>query len=101
MTLGENMDQIALEQFGIKYDQLSAFSQLEVRRAFANSQGGVTMDTVDVVRALKVAQFRLAELEKNNKDLWEENEDLQLQLLEAEDATGNNRSARKRQDSTS
>jgi hypothetical protein len=83
-------DELAQQYYGRRYSALSPFGQERVRTALNNEQSSgneLTMNDIDLVRALDVAQKRLAAMEQANSDLWEENEGLRLQLMEKDESS--------------
>lgn len=94
------LDELARQHYGCSFNALSAFGQNEIRRKAGEIiplSSGPTMHDVDLARALVKAQERIAQLELENKDLFNDNEDLQLELMEKEDESSHSRSARSRE----
>lgn len=82
----EDLDDESLALYGQRYKALSPFGQSLVRsRLSARPKTEITMEHVDLAQALQVAHAKIAKLEQENRDLWQDNEDLQLRLLDTED----------------
>jgi len=74
-------DDRAQAKFGCNFADLSEWGKAELRREENLMNEPLTFDHVDMARALQEAQAKVAKLERENRDLWEENEELQLRLM--------------------
>jgi len=86
------LDKIAHEVYGAPFKDLSAFGQNEIRRQAGSLNPlnqAIGMHDVDIAQALANAQRKIATLELELRDVWEENEELKLQLIEGEDDDAN------------
>lgn len=83
-------EDLADRMFNTSFDSLSEFGKREVRLVAHRNEP--TMADVDVIRALAAAQARISELEKEKLELWRDNEELQMRLMETEDEDSNLRS---------
>src|SRR4051794_22704275 len=78
----DQLNEIARKMFNLDFNQLSPFGQHEVRLQHQANKGIQEYEKDKIIQAQAA---KIAELEKNNKDLWDENEDLQLELQRIED----------------
>jgi hypothetical protein len=82
IKLSDELDNKARQMFGVpSYEVLSEFGKRDVRRALTSHES-MNMSHIDAARALQAAQQKIATLERELKDAWDENEDLKLELLE-------------------
>lgn len=81
-----SLNDIALERYGCPFHHLSAFGQREILAEWNGRDEEMTMRHVDLAQALYAAQEKISKLEQENRDLWEDNEELQLRLFEYEDS---------------
>jgi hypothetical protein len=83
MTL---FDREAQNLYQMPFVDLSPFGQALVRqRVGARVKPEPAATGLDLMNALRVAHAKIAELEQTNRDLWEDNQELQLRLMEEDD----------------
>lgn len=88
MKAKEELDKLAYDQYGVEYDKLSAFAKDDIlKRGFVAHN--ITPHEVDLVRAVAVANEKIAKLQRENRDLWHDNEELQIENLELRDELEN------------
>lgn len=91
-------DSIAQELYRLPFDKISPHGQNRVRKVYAQRNppvGPLGMDHVDLAAALALAHEKIAELESDYKELWLDNEELELENLELREqlnASSNRRS---------
>jgi len=88
------LDEISRSMFNTDFSRLSEFAKDTVRRAAGQQiQLGTNLNTeVSITRKLAELEQQNITLRRENEDLWEENEELKLQLYEREDADNSSRS---------
>jgi hypothetical protein len=98
------LEKYAREMWRVSFSQLSPFGQKTVRNRiavanyFSDQSQSEAMRGPDLAHALQAAQARVAQLEQENKDLWEDNEELRIQLTEKEEYEDNNHRSRGRRE---
>ena len=85
----DKYDEIAQRLYGLSFKELSPFGQEMVRVASHGVLPEISMAAYDQTQALEAALKKISVLEQNNRELWEENEELQLRLLEQEEHYAN------------
>jgi DNA repair exonuclease SbcCD nuclease subunit len=95
-----DLNRIAQELYGEDYSKLSPFGQYSVRLSLPRD-GSIADYEKDQIIAQQAA--KISRLEKENRELWEENEDLQVELLnkEEDDELRTTRSAGTREEAVS
>lgn len=89
------LDKMAKMLYGpnATFESISEFGKRTIRQSVEGAKQP-TMKDVDLAQALAESQRREAALLKENKDLWEDNEELQLRLMEIEDEDSSSRSTK-------
>lgn len=88
--MSESLEEIAQRLYGKKFDDLSAFAkEIIVRQKYPLPEPKIGPQEVDLVRAVAVANEKIAKLQRENRDLWHDNEELQLENLELRDELEN------------
>lgn len=89
-------DALAHERHGLPFDKLSAFAQAELRTTYYTSitRPEIGPQEIDLVRAVAASNEKVAKLQRENRDLWHENEELKIENLELTDELNKNSSGR-------
>jgi hypothetical protein len=81
--MNERFEEEAQQLYQQSFASLSPFGQALVRqRVGARVAPPETVSVGDLIQALDMAHAKIARLEQDNKDLWDDNEDLRTQLSE-------------------
>lgn len=74
-------DQLAQQDYGQNFHDLSSFAQAALTTKYSE-RITIGPKEVDLVRALAVANEKIAKLQRDNRDLWHDNEELEIENLE-------------------
>lgn len=83
--LEKDLDEVAQDKYGAAFKDLSAFAKADCLNQAFILHKGIGAAEVDLVRGMAIANEKVSKLERENRDLWHENEELKIENLELTD----------------